>query len=81
MMRFASIAVGIEVDGMKFSEKIVVSVIALNILFSVGCLAVCWHGMQSIDALVVGWFAFTTTELWGLSKIKREKIRKDDNND
>ena len=66
---------------MKFSEKIVIAVIVLNVLFTIGCLAVCWHGDQGIDALVVSWFAFTTTELWGLSKIKREKIRKDENND
>ena len=80
-MKSANTAAGIEVDSMKFSEKIVIAVIILNVLFTIGCLAVCWHGDQSIDALVVGWFAFTTTELWGLSKIKREKIRKDENND
>jgi hypothetical protein len=66
---------------MNFSSKVVVAVIALNVLFTLAVLAVSWHTSQGLDSLVVGWFAFTTGELWTLGKIKRDKIGKDDEND
>jgi hypothetical protein len=66
---------------MRFSSKVVVAVIALNVLFTLAVLAVSWHTSQGLDSLVVGWFAFTTGELWTLGKIKRDKIGKDDEND
>lgn len=66
---------------MKFSNKVVAAVIALNVLFTFAVLAVSWHTSQGLDALVVGWFAFTTGELWTLGKITRDKIGKDDNHD
>lgn len=66
---------------MKFSNKVVIAVILLNVLFTLAVLAVSWHTGQGLDSLVVGWFAFTTGELWTLGKIKRDKIGKDDNND
>ena len=59
---------------MRFSKKIVVAVLTLNVLFTTAVLAVAWHTMQSVDALVVGWFAFTTGELWTLGKIERDKL-------
>ena len=59
---------------MRFSKKIVVAVLTLNVLFTAAVLAVAWHTMQSVDALVVGWFAFTTGELWTLGKIERDKL-------
>ena len=59
---------------MRFSKKIVVTVLTLNVLFTTAVLAVAWHTMQSVDALVVGWFAFTTGELWTLGKIERDKL-------
>lgn len=58
---------------MNFSKKIVIAVLILNVLFTTAVLAVSWHTLQSLDALVVGWFAFTTGELWTLGKIKREE--------
>lgn len=57
---------------MDFSKKVVIAVITLNVLFTIAGLVVCWHTMQPIDALAVGFFAFTSTEVWALSKIKRE---------
>lgn len=65
----------------NFSSKIVIMVIVLNVLFTLAVLAVSWHTGQGLDSLVVGWFAFTGTELWTLGKIKRDKIGKDDPND
>ncbi|MBR5823714.1 MAG: hypothetical protein IKY67_06195 [Paludibacteraceae bacterium] len=62
---------------MDFSKKIVVAVIALNVVFTAAALFVCWHTMQSIDALVVGFFTFTTGELWALSKIRRDELSKE----
>lgn len=59
---------------MRFSKKIVVAVLFLNVLFTAAVLAVAWHTMQSVDSLVVGWFAFTTGELWTLGKIERDKL-------
>ena len=67
---------------MRFSTKVVIVVILLNVLFTLAVLAVSWHTGQGLDSLVVGWFAFTTGELWTLGKNKRDKIGKDgDNND
>lgn len=65
---------------MRFSNKVVIAVILLNVLFTLAVLAVSWHTGQGLDSLVVGWFAFTTGELWTLGKIKRDKIGKDGNN-
>ena len=58
---------------MNFSKKIVIAVLILNVLFTTAVLVVSWHTLQSLDALVAGWFAFTTGELWTLGKIKREE--------
>lgn len=66
---------------MKFGSAVVVAVILLNVAFAVAVLAGSWHTWQGLDSLVVGWFAFTTGELWTLGKIKRGKIGKDDKND
>lgn len=59
---------------MKFSKKVVIAVLVLNVLFTTAVLVVSWHTLQSVDALVVGWFAFTTGELWTLGKIERDKL-------
>ena len=59
---------------MKFSKKVVIAVLILNVLFTASVLVVSWHTLQSLDALVVGWFAFTTGELWTLGKIERDKL-------
>lgn len=58
-----------------FSKLIVCSVVALNCLFVLAVFAVFWHTGAEPAALVVGWFGWTTGELWALSKIKRDKLQ------
>lgn len=64
-----------------YSKTIVNLVIALNILFTLAVLVVFWHTGSEPTALVAAFFAFTTGELWMLSKIKRDKIGKGDSDD
>lgn len=64
-----------------YSKTIVNLVIALNILFTLAVLVVFWHTGSEPAALVAAFFAFTTGELWMLSKIKRDKIGKGDSDD
>lgn len=61
----------------RFSKLIVALVIALNIAFTGAVIFVCLKGSFVPDSLIVAWFAFTTGELWLLSGITREKVRKD----
>ena len=61
---------------MKFSKVIVTAIIALNIIFAAAILAVFWHTANEPTVLVGAWFAWTTGELWALSKIKRSKEKK-----
>jgi len=60
-----------------FSKLVVIAIIVLNVLFTGAVLAVFWHTGAEPGALVAAWFAFTTGELWSLSKIKRSKIEKE----
>lgn len=59
-----------------FSKFVVCLVILLNVLFVVAVFALFWHTGSEPSTLIAGWFAFTTGELWGLSKIKRDKLNK-----
>jgi hypothetical protein len=59
----------------KFSKKIVALVLALNILFTIAVLYIFWQIGNEPTVLIGCFFAFTTGELWMLSKIKRDKIR------
>lgn len=61
---------------MKFSKVIVMAIIALNIIFAAAILVVFWHTANEPTVLVGAWFAWTTGELWALSKIKRSKESK-----
>lgn len=58
---------------MRFSKKIVILIVLLNIIFAAAVLVVFWHTGSEPAALVGAWFAFTTGELWALSKVTREK--------
>ena len=58
---------------MRFSKLIVSSIIILNIIFAVAILVVFWHTCNEPTVLVGAWFAWTTGELWALSKIKRSE--------
>lgn len=61
----------------RFSKFIVMLVIALNITFTLAVLYICKLGYTVPDSLIASWFAFTTAELWGLSKIQRDKVKKE----
>lgn len=61
----------------KFSKLIVSIVIAMNILFTVAILYVFYNTGNEPITLVGAFFAFTTVELWSLSKIKRDEIEED----
>lgn len=58
---------------MRFSKKIVILIVIFNIIFAAAVLIVFWHTGNEPASLVVAWFAFTTGELWALSKVTREK--------
>lgn len=60
--------------GVNFSKAIVSSVIALNVLFTLAILYVFLRTGNEPTVLVGAFFAFTTVELWSLSKIKRKEI-------
>lgn len=66
---------------MKYSKRIVLLIIILNVLFTIGVLVVFWHTANEPVALVGSWFAFTTGELWLLSGIKKRKIEKENNHE
>jgi flagellar basal body-associated protein FliL len=58
---------------MRFSKKIVIMIVSLNIIFAAAVLVVFWHTGSEPGVLVGAWFTFTTGELWALSKVTREK--------
>ncbi len=64
----------------KFSKAIVTLVVALNVLFATAVLYIFWQTGQEPTALIAAFFAFTTGELWLLSKIKIEETKEDKNN-
>lgn len=64
-----------------FSKLIISLVVVMNIIFTVAVLYVFLKTSSEPVALVGAWFAFTTGELWMLSSIKKEKVRKGDNED
>jgi len=61
----------------KFSKKIVLLIVLMNIAFTGATLAVFWHTGNEPAVLVGAWFGFTTGELWLLSGIKKSKIKND----
>ena len=63
----------------KFSKFIVITVIALNVLFTIAVLAIFLHTSTEPSSLVVAWFSFTTVELWSLAGIKKQKEKENYN--
>lgn len=59
-----------------FSKILVVFIITANVAFTVAVLLIFRAVGSEPATLIASWFAFTTGELFLLSKIKREKIRK-----
>ena len=64
-----------------FSKLIITLVVLMNIAFTGAVLYVFLKTSSEPVALVGAWFAFTTGELWMLSSIKKEKVKKGDNED
>ena len=62
----------------RYSKAIVAIVILLNALFAAAVLVVFAKTSAEPTALVGCWFAFTTGELWMLASIKKEKVKKED---
>jgi len=54
----------------KFSKKIVVLVILLNIIFTMAVFVAAFFNAVIPDSLIGAWFAFTTTELVALAGIR-----------
>ena len=59
-----------------FSKLIVSLVVILNVVFTVAVLYIFFKVQMEPTSLIVAWFAFTTGELWLLSSIKKQKIKK-----
>ena len=65
-----------------FSKLVVSFVIVANVLFTIAVLLVFLRTSTEPTTIIGSWFAFTTVELWSLSKIKIKKdTRKDEQND
>ena len=60
---------------MKFSKWVVSLIIVLNVFFTIGVLYVYLRVGSEPSVLIASFFAFTTGELWMLSKIKRDEIK------
>ena len=61
----------------SFSKKIVILVILMNILFTLAIMYLFLKTGNEPMTLVGAWFAFTTVELWSLSKIKRAEVKEE----
>jgi len=64
----------------QFSKVVVVTVLMLNILFTISVLVVFWHTSTEPSSLIASWFAFTTSELGLTAFVKGKKIKKGENN-
>lgn len=62
----------------RFSKSIVTLVVILNTLFAASVLYIYFKIGSEPVALISAWFAFTTGELFLLSKIKRDEMRGED---
>lgn len=60
----------------RFSKLIVAAVVILNTGFTAAVLYVFLRTGNEPTALIGCWFSFTTGELWMLSSIKKNKIKK-----
>lgn len=58
----------------NFSKNLIISIIVLNVLFSIGAMIVFAITGNEPVALISAWFLFTTGELWQLATIKKHKI-------
>lgn len=61
----------------RFSKFIVTLVILLNLIFTAAVLYVFLNVGSEPVTLIGCWFGFTTGELWMLSSIKKNKVKKE----
>lgn len=64
-----------------FSKLIVISVISLNVLFTLAILFIFLRTANEPSGLIIAWFSFTTVELWSLAGIKKAKEKKENYHD
>lgn len=57
---------------LKYSKAIVITVIALNLLFALGAFYLFLKTEKEPTVLTGAWFAFTTGELWMLANIRKQ---------
>ena len=62
----------------SFSKGIVALIVMMNVIFTTATLIVFATTGSEPIALIGAWFAFTTGELWLLSGIKKQKLKKTD---
>ena len=59
----------------EFSKRVVVAIVAANVLFTAAVLWVFLRTGSEPQVLIGAWFAFTTSELIVLAGIKKQKIK------
>ena len=59
-----------------FSKTLVAGIVITNVIFTIAVLAIFLQTGSEPATLIGSWFAFTTGELWMLSSIKKQKIKK-----
>ena len=64
----------------EFSKAIVSLVVFLNAIFTMAVLYVFLKVGSEPVTLIGSWFAFTTGELWMLTSIKKQKVKKEEKN-
>lgn len=62
----------------EFSKVIVSIVVLLNICFTIAVFYAFLKVGSEPVALIGAWFTFTTGELWMLSSIKKQKVKKEE---
>lgn len=61
----------------RFSKVVVSAIFTFNVLFTIGVLYVFLKTGNEPMTLIGAWFGFTTGELWLLSGITKNKIKKE----
>ena len=62
----------------SFSKGVVALIIIMNVVFTAATLIVFAITGAEPVALIGAWFGFTTGELWILSGIKKQKLKKNE---
>lgn len=60
---------------MKFSKKIIVAIVLMNVTFTAIVLWLFYRTGSEPMSLIAAWFGFTTVELWSLASIKKTEAK------